>query len=84
MSDLLDRSESDMLTVTVNNETYSVPNTVETVSEFLEAIGWGENTGRYNLYLLDGDEEVGPLGEMLVFDDGDEFAAVPEYVDDGG
>jgi hypothetical protein len=75
---------SDTLTVTVNREEHTVPNTVETVSEFFEAIGWDESTGEYNLYLLDGDEEIGPLGEMLVFDDGDEFVALPRYVDDGG
>lgn len=72
---------SDTLTVTVNGVEYEVPNTVETVSGFFDSIGWDNE---YRLYLIDGCENIGPLGEMLVFDDGDKFVAVPEYIDDGG
>lgn len=73
---------SDTLTVTVNRENHTVPNTIETVTEFFRAIGWGDGAD-YHLYLIDGTDEIGPLGEMLVFDDGDEFVAIPEYLDDG-
>jgi hypothetical protein len=75
---------SNTLTVTVNRVEHTVPNTVSTVSAFLDAIGWQSDAKEYNLYRIDGADEVGPLGEMLVFDDGDEFVAVPKYVDDGG
>jgi hypothetical protein len=70
------------LTVEVNREEYEVPNTVQTVSDFFDALGWPAED--YHLYRIDGNDEIGPLGEMLVFDSGDRFVAVPKYVDDGG
>ncbi len=71
---------TDTLTVILNNQQVEVPNTVETVSEFREAVGF---TDDYDLYRIDGCEEVGPLGEMLVFDEDDEFVAIPKYVNGG-
>lgn len=71
---------SETLTVTLNNQRVEVPNTVETVSEFRDAVGF---TDDYDLYRIDDGKEVGPLGELLVFDEGDEFVAIPKYVNGG-
>jgi len=65
------------LSVTVNNETKDVPDTISTVTELLEAFDYNADT--ISLYLQDGDDDIGPLGEMLVFDEGDEFTAIPEH-----
>jgi len=76
---------SETLSVTVNRIDHEIPNTVSNTSEFFESIGWGGNSADdYNLYLIDGNNEIGPLGSMLVIDDNDEYVAVPKYVDDGG
>jgi hypothetical protein len=69
---------TETLTVTLNNQLVEVPNTVETVSEFRDAVGVTHN---YYLYRIDGGEEAGPLGNgLMVFDEGDEFVAIPKYV----
>jgi hypothetical protein len=67
--------------VLVNKKQYHVPDTIETVEDFFEAIDYP--TDRYELYLIDSGDTIGPLGEMLVFDEGDEFVAIPEYINNG-
>ena len=71
---------TDTLSVKVNKRSYEVPNTVSTVSEFLDHTPY---TSRYRLYRIDGADHIGPLGEMLVFDEGDEFVALPKYINGG-
>lgn len=69
------------LTVTVNNQQHQVPDTVETLDEFLDVVGF---TGReYTVYRVDAGGEVEVSGPMFVFDEGDEFVIVPTYVNGG-
>ena len=69
------------LAVTVNGKEEQVPNTVETLSELLESVGYHDR--EYTVYRLDGGDEVHITGEMFVFDEGDEFVIVPKYVTGG-
>jgi hypothetical protein len=68
------------LIVTVNNKEELIPDTVQTASTFLEKAGYPPE--EYVLYRIDSNEAVGTLGEMLVFDEGDEFVVIPKHATD--
>lgn len=70
----------DTLTVTVSGQQMDVPNTVETLQEFREATGYANR--EYDVYRIDDGEEIKLSEGMMVFDEGDEFVAVPSYVGD--
>jgi hypothetical protein len=71
----------DFLQITLNEQTYKVENTIQEASTLLSATGYDPE--KYDLYRIDGGEEIGPLGEMLVFDAGDEFVAIPKQTTGG-
>ena len=73
--------DTDTLDVTVNDESHSVPNTIGTAEELLNAVTI--DSGRHELYRIDGAETVGPLRGLLIFDQGDAFVTVPKYITDG-
>lgn len=87
---------TETLTVTVNEQSQEVPNAVETLSGFLEAVGFEADVDHrdaaevYDVVRFDTcphcghDEEVELTSGMFVFDDGDEFWVVPRYVGGGG
>lgn len=69
------------LTVQVNKQEYKVPDTVDTLSGFLEAVNY--TNGPYKVYRIDRGEEQRLTGEMFVFDEGDEFVVIPKYINGG-
>jgi len=71
---------SETLTVIVNGEERDVPNDIETLDEFLEAIGYDDR--EFDTHRIDRGEEVKITGPMFVFDEGDEFVLTPTYVGD--
>ena len=73
---------SDTLRVIVNDEPKDVPNTVSTRSEFMDAVGYADR--EFDLYRIDGEDHIEINGDMMVFDDADEFVIVPSTVAGGG
>lgn len=73
---------SDTLRVVVNDEVKDVPNTVSTRKGFMEAVGYADR--EFDLYRIDGGDHVELNGEIMVFDQGDEFVIVPSTVAGGG
>jgi len=71
---------SKMLTVIVNGEARDVPNDIETLGEFLAAVGYDDR--EFDVHRIDRGEEVKINGPMFVFDEGDEFVLTPTYVGD--